>query len=523
MNWGIKMQKKTVFLTGSSGNMGFAGFKELYARKNEFNIVLLNRGSEKNRLKFKDFENDPSVKLVWGDLTNYDDVLECVNGADYVLHVGGMVSPAADYFPKKTIMTNTTAMRNIVNAVKAQPDPDNVKVVYIGTVAETGDRNPPIHWGRTGDPIKISIYDHYAISKVYAEMIIAESGLKHWVSLRQSGILYPAILKNMDPIMFHVPINGVLEWATIEDSGRLLANVCGDDVPEDFWRKFYNIGSGKEYRITNFEFEELLLGALGLPSPKKLFNADWFLLRNFHGQWYADSDKLEEYLHFRANTPIKKYFDNMAKQVPLYYRACKAFVGPTKNLIAAVAKPFMKKIAETDVFGTLNWKKTNHHARLTAYYGTEKDRNSIGSWKEFKVERPTEKVTLLDHGYDESKPLTELDAADMEKAAEFRGGKFLEENYQKGDIYTKKHWECAFGHKFEMSPNLVLLGGHWCPECSPLPWDPEDMNSDRQYKWNYDEVAKKNPFFNQVWAPLHSPDEHNVYGREIFDEFGEKK
>ena len=204
------MQKKTVFLTGSSGNMGFAGFKELYARKNEFNIVLLNRGSEKNRLKFKDFENDPSVKLVWGDLTNYDDVLECVNGADYVLHVGGMVSPAADYFPKKTIMTNTTAMRNIVNAVKAQPDPDNVKVVYIGTVAETGDRNPPIHWGRTGDPIKISIYDHYAISKVYAEMIIAESGLKHWVSLRQSGILYPAILKNMDPIMFHVPINGVL-------------------------------------------------------------------------------------------------------------------------------------------------------------------------------------------------------------------------------------------------------------------------------------------------------------------------
>ena len=88
MNWGIKMQKKTVFLTGSSGNMGFAGFKELYARKNEFNIVLLNRGSEKNRLKFKDFENDPSVKLVWGDLTNYDDVLECVNGADYVLHVG---------------------------------------------------------------------------------------------------------------------------------------------------------------------------------------------------------------------------------------------------------------------------------------------------------------------------------------------------------------------------------------------------------------------------------------------------
>ena len=120
------MQKKTVALTGSSGTMGWAGFKELYARKNEFNIVLLNRGSQKNRDKFAPYENDPSVKLIWGDLTNYDDVLELVTGADYVLHVGGMVSPAADYYPVKTQKTNVTAAQNIVKASKAQPDPDAV-------------------------------------------------------------------------------------------------------------------------------------------------------------------------------------------------------------------------------------------------------------------------------------------------------------------------------------------------------------------------------------------------------------
>ena len=204
-------EKKTVFLTGASGNMGFAGFQELYQRKDQFNLVLLNRGSDKNREKFKFYANDPSVKLVWGDLTNYEDVLACVTGADYILHVGGMVSPAADYFPKRTMKTNIGAIENIIRAIKAQPDPDAVKLVYIGTVAQTGDRNPPIHWGRTGDPIKISVYDHYAISKTIAEAKVAESGLKHWVSLRQTGILYPGILKNFDPIMYHVPINGVLE------------------------------------------------------------------------------------------------------------------------------------------------------------------------------------------------------------------------------------------------------------------------------------------------------------------------
>ena len=117
-------QKKTVFLTGASGNMGHESFKQLYAKKNELNIVLLLRGSQKNKELFKDYENDPSVKIVWGDLCKYEDVLKCVTGADYVLHVGGMVSPSADYYPTKTVVTNTTAARNIVDAVKAQPDPD---------------------------------------------------------------------------------------------------------------------------------------------------------------------------------------------------------------------------------------------------------------------------------------------------------------------------------------------------------------------------------------------------------------
>ena len=222
---------KTVFLTGASGHMGWAGFKELYKKKDKLNIVLLLRDSEKNRKKFANYLNDPSVKIVWGDLKKYDDVLKCVEGSDYVLHVGGMVSPSADYYPTKTIQTNTTAAKNIVDAVKAQSNKDDIKVVYIGTVAQTGDRNAPIHWARTGDPIKISIYDHYAISKTIAESIFAESGLKHWVSLRQSGILYPDILKNIDPIMFHVPINGVLEWELLRIPAAFLQTSASPTFP----------------------------------------------------------------------------------------------------------------------------------------------------------------------------------------------------------------------------------------------------------------------------------------------------
>lgn len=503
------MKKKTVALTGASGTMGFQGFQEFYQRKDEFDIVLLLRNSQKNRDKFAKYLTDPSVKIIWGDLNCYDDVLRMVSGADYVLHVGGMVSPAADYYPVSTQKTNITAAQNIVNAVKAQPNPDAIKVVYIGTVAETGDRNPPIHWGRTGDPIKISVYDHYAISKVKAEAIFAESGLKYWVSLRQSGILYPDILKNMEPIMYHVPMNGVLEWATVEDSGRLLVNVCGDDIPDEFWRRFYNIGSGEAYRLTNYEFEDLILGTLGLGSPKSLFEPHWFTTQNFHGQWYYDGDLLEQYCHFRANIPIKEYFKTMMNQVESFYKL--AFLA--KPWAPILKRVWMKRIAQTEEYGTLWWAEHGVPERMNAYYGGVDSFHKLPrKWSDFEIIIPDKKsssdeVILLNHGYDESKPFDALSIEDLQKAAAWRGGQCLAEEII--DMYTPVKWKSARGNEFELSPNLVLRGGHWCPDELPWPWD-------------YDTEAKLNPFFAQVWYPLHGKDESHIYGAEIFDHFKEK-
>lgn len=495
--------KKTVFLTGATGNMGAAGLAELLKKKDLYNIVLLARPSKANKEKLAYLKDEESVKIVWGDLLNYDDILKCVTGADIVLHVGGMVSPQADYFPKRTIKTNTEAAKNIVKAVLAQPNKDEIKVVYIGTVAQTSDRNEPIHWGRTGDPICISVYDHYAISKTEAEKIFVESGIKHWVSLRQSGILYGAILKNFDPIMFHVPLRGMLEWATVEDSGRLLANVCADDVPEEFWCNFYNIGSGKEYRLTNYEFECYLLDTISCPRPEKIFEPYWFVTRNFHGQWYLDSDKLEEYLHFRANVPVAEYFKNyLGKQVPWYYHLAKI----CPPIFIKWAMYFM---ANKKFWGTQYWIKNNVQERIAAYYGSKEKWAAIPrKWKDMDLSRPTDEAVHIDHGYDESKPRAEWTIEDMREAAAFRGGKCLSETMVKGDFRTPLRWQCADGHEFTMSPVLVLQGGHWCPDCTPMPW-------------RYNHIAKVNPFFSQVWAPLHDANETEEYTEEIYNGFPE--
>ena len=381
--------KKTVFLTGATGNMGWAGFQELYSRKDRFDIRLLARDSAKNHRMLDRYASDPSVTVIWGDLTRYEDVLEGVRGADYVLHVGGMVSPAADYYPDKTLKVNVTAAENVAKAVMAQPDSDKVKVVYIGSVAQYGDRNPPYHWGSADDPQTPAEFDMYALSKIRSEEIFAKAGLRNWVSLRQSGILYPGILKVVNPTAFHVPVGGVLEWATIEDSGRLLAQVCEDWVPESFWNKAYNISSGEQYRMTNYEFETRLLKGLGLPGPEKVFRPEWFALKNFHGMWYTDADKLDEILHFRANVPVDEYFATMKSKLPWFYKL--AFLAP-----AWAVRLFMKPFAYEKGMGT-QWWVENDPEKFRAYYGSREAYDAIKSWDDVRpapLEKNLEKARI---------------------------------------------------------------------------------------------------------------------------------
>ena len=486
------MAKTKVFITGGTGVMGFETVKEFSNRLDRFEIRLLARPSKKNRRLLKPYIRR-GMTVVWGDLMNPGDVAEALGDAEYVLHIGGMVSPLADHFPEKTLQVNVGAMRNIIDAVKARVDRDDVKVVYIGSVAQTSLRHEPHHWGRTGDPVMAAVYDCYSISKIKAERLLAESGLRRWVSLRQSGILHKGLIFNgSDPISFHVPLRGVLEWATVEDSARLMANLCEGDVDERFWRGFYNIGSGAGFRLTNYEFESLLLRSLGCPPPERVFETGWFATRNFHGEWYEDSDRLEELVPFRENITAEEYFRRMRRGMP-WWMSLIPFAP------AFLIKAAMRRVATTRGLGTLDWlRRDDCELRIKAFFGSREAQAAIPDWKDTDLSRPSETPVRLSHGYDESKPVSELNLDDMRGAAKFRGGRCLSEEMKPGDLDTPLEWECAFGHRFRMRPRTVLKGGHWCPDCLPAPW-------------RYDAEAKVNPFLAQVWYDSHSPDENENY------------
>lgn len=465
------MAKKRVCVTGATGTMGLATLREFMNRTDRFDITVFARPGKVNERKLTPFLSNPGFSVVWGDLTRLDDVRQAVRGADFVLHIGGMVSPSADYYPEKTLLVNVAAAENVARAVLEGDKADSCGVVYIGSVAQSGDRRPPHHWGRTGDPLAASEGDAYALSKIRAEIAIVDSGLKKWACLRQTGILYPGLLfKGSDPITFHVPLRGMLEWATDEDSGRLMANICEDSTPDEFWNGFYNIGSGKSYRLTNYEFEKLLLKALGCPPPHKSFRVDWFAIHNFHGQWWQDSDRLEELVPFRSGESCDDYFRRLAAMVPWYFKL--APLAP-----AALVRMGMKWVAGRNDLGPLHWRKNHNERRIRIHFGSLDEWDAIPSWEnqlpeleQYPAGEPRERRDppvdhAFDHGYDESKPRSEWNLDDMRSKAAHEGGECLSESMTAGDLHTPLRWRCVCRHEFKASPAAVLLGGHWCPDC----------------------------------------------------------
>ena len=510
------MARQKIFLPGASGSMGFESFKVLWEKRDKYDIVLLQRPSKKNKALFKPYEIEVGIepipdkgivenhglKIVWGDASNRDDIFEACKEIDWCLCPMAFISPAADRNPDMAKAVNTDAITYIIEAIESQ-DPENIKFINVGTVAETGDRLPPIHMGRIGDPLKPSVFDFYACTKIRGERALLESKIKYWASIRQTFIMIPDLLSLQDPIMFHQPINSYMENTTAKDSGRLLINCL--DIPDDsdFWRKCYNISNGPKCRIVFLELMDKTYKLLGIDY-RKAMERNWFALRNFHMQFYEDSGELNKYTnHWESAQSIDDYlndvWENMPRSLRIVAKINKAFP-PMKWIVQKATKSKLKKMAKRKD-GTLGWIANKIDMRVSAFYGSYKKFENIPEWDVDMPEMSHEAEYIrLDHGYDESKENLEIN--DLQGAAKFRGGKLTSKEWS-GDMYETLNWKCAFGHEFEAKPYTVLGAGHWCPECLAPPW-------------NYDEIAKKNPFFAQVWYPNHDKNENNFYPADCY-------
>ena len=471
------MAKERVLLTGASGSMGGEAFKELLRRKDKYDIRLLLRPSKKNKKAFSKYEGQEGIDIVWGDLGNLDDVLKSVEGMEAVLHPAAFISPAADHNPPLCYRCNRIGTENIVEAIRRQPgNGDNVRLVSVGSVAEYGDRLPPVHWLKVGDPLKPSVGDFYAITKMWAERAVIESGLKHWAIMRQTFITIPNLFSLMDPIMFHQPPQTHIEFITSQDAGYGLVQTL--DCPEDFYGRVYNMSGGPSCRVVYSDYLDRFFRIFGMEDYQKIMPRNWFGIRNFHCGWYEDSWILNEYLgHWRQS------YDDQVKQVEdiipsVLRKGAKLAPGFIAN---PITKAVMKKMADP-----LKWIKNDDKEKICAFFGSREVWKNIPGWDQYTVERDERDLRV------EVDPLTkEYTLADMQGLAKSRGGQCLSSEYK--DIKSEMKWKCAFGHEWEAPPRLHLTG-HWCSQCQPPPW-------------NWDAIAKVDPAIAAIYYNNHDKDE----------------
>ncbi|MDE6442065.1 MAG: NAD-dependent epimerase/dehydratase family protein [Clostridia bacterium] len=495
---------KVIALTGVTGAMGGEVLLSLMKSPENFKVKCIVYDAERKlpafvKKTFKKYKD--RIFAFRGNIARYEDCEKLLDGADYLINCASLIPPKSDHNPQGTYLSNYVGTKNLVDAVIASGN--EIGFVHIATVAMYGNRSYPHVWGRVGDPIISSDYDCYSMYKLKAERYVLDSGLKKFVSLRQTAVLHKYMFANnlKDGLMFHTSWNCPLEWVTDVDSGILCKNLVERDLNgqlDGFWNAVYNIGGGASCRVTGFETLDAGFKLMGAGA-KKFFKPNWNIPRNFHGVWFYDSDVLENFLHYRTES-FETFWNRLAKKYSYF------------KLAKIVPSPLITKFVFKRLFKNTNapmyWIKHDIKGRIKAFYGSKEQFEKIGTdWNKFPLLCEREdysklkdinlaREVLLDHGYDESIKLDKLSLDDLNGAALFRGGKCLADKYS-GDPYEKLEWQCREGHTFTGSVYTILKGGYWCPHCcEPKPW-------------RYGSLAKDIPFYAQVYYDTHTKDEEN--------------
>lgn len=509
-----------VCLTGATGNMGQSVLKELlsYDKIDRIRLFILTDDPLYNRVKGLINKNKNRISIVHGNLGNKDDVRRFLFGADYVINLAAVIPPKSDKNPKAAIECNEIGVKNIVNVIEDMtPQP---KLIHTSSVALYGNRNENHPFGMVGDPLLVSPFDIYSVTKLRGELYVLESNIRYYAILRQSAMLHKYMLMDniSDGLMFHTCFNSPLEWVTQEDSGVLIKNIIKRDIEENdldkiFWRRVFNIGAKKENRITGYTTLSDGFKLMG-GNTKKMFNPDFNATRNFHGMWFYDGDKLEELFHYQKDT-CKDYWARM-KRKNWYYTFGRII--PAKLISKLVIQRLFK-----DNNSIKYWYNHKDDARIFASFGGYKEYEKIGKdWNNFYLLDENKKSSgdfisfedlrekrnakLIDYGYDIKKDIYTLDSADFKNIAKLHGGEMV--SHFEG-LFIPALFKNSDGEEFMMKP-YSILAGHW-------------MNiTYREYKWDFDRLAKKDKIYASIWYDSHKEDEDKLYSMDLkFNSFME--
>ena len=297
-----------ILLTGAFGNVGLSLLKELLDR--DHNVRILEIKNRKNLRISRKIQKD--VEIIWGNITNKLDVEKAVKSRDVIIHLAAIIPPLADRLPELAEEVNVKGTKNILDAMKKEPK--RPKIIFTSSIAVYGDRrsNPLI---KTTDDLHPSQGDFYALTKISAEKFVISSGFEH-IIFRLTYITSIDKIE-MDPLMFHMPLDTSIEICDTRDVGMAIANAIDC---EDVWGKTFNIAGGINCRTTYKKYLSNMMEIFGLG--RNFLPDEAFTDSDFHCG-FMDTNHSQKLLHYQQHT-LDDYYVDVKKKVGVkrYFIRC---------------------------------------------------------------------------------------------------------------------------------------------------------------------------------------------------------
>lgn len=331
--------RKRILLTGASGTVGLETLKHL-AKHTDYEVTVFDVKTQKAVKKLSPFRS--RVEIIYGDITNREEVLKVAQNKDAAIHLAAVIPPLADRDPELAYNVNVKGTENLIYALeKNSPD---CFLVFSSSISVYGDRiaNPQII---VSDVLQPSAGDEYGQTKVLCESLIGQSKLS-WSIFRLAAIMGN---HKISKLMFHMPLQTPMEICTPEDTGRAFAKAI--EHQKKLEKQIFNLGGGEHCVILYQSFLDKMFAEFGLG--KADFPQKAFAEKNFHCGILKDGDHLDDILGFRQQN-LKDYFQMVRQSIhPLQKVSTLLFKSIIKKWLLAQSEPYQ-------AFKKRNVKKMNH-------------------------------------------------------------------------------------------------------------------------------------------------------------------
>jgi UDP-glucose 4-epimerase len=245
------IENKTIFITGGAGFIG----STLAERLIERNRVVLYDNLARNSLKDKPFQNHPNLRLVEGDILDFEALRQAMQGADVVVHCAAIAGiDTVIKSPVRTMRVNMIGSANVLEAAANLPRVDRVVCFstseVFGQTAFRSQETDNTVMGRVGEARWT-----YAVSKLAEEHLAIAYHKESWLPTAVvrpfnvygpgqvgEGALRTFIQRAVrdEPIQIHGDGTQIRAWCYVDDmvDGVLLAMAHPRAVGESF-----NIGN----------------------------------------------------------------------------------------------------------------------------------------------------------------------------------------------------------------------------------------------------------------------------------------